>query len=472
MTKKIIFSIGLKLSFVAGLCSAFYHIGAGQHRKGDSDSAVHAGAGGHQQRIGDGLANHPVSGGIGLSPQLIIGELLNTNGDNPISFVQGIAKLREFSCADVKSGWDYLLTCKPRQDHVPCLVSSWLWLKMRAQGETVEIPPGWGIENFSALAGLDDDGGIVLLGARLAAGDVLDSMERRLLFAQLIEEDPLSAVKLWTKHSTIIEHLPEIAWFAPAFSHNEKIREGLLDALLSWNKASQQSISESVIVSHLLSSWIHQDPVGVQQWLDSPSRGAYRDEILGEIATLSTVTDPIKAWEWSEKASPSARMAARVGSLIQFAATQPEKGALRIASTADANERSELTKVFSQHLAANDYDQWKTWLDSVKSPDEQVEAKVAAFDMWSARDIEPALNWLSSYNGGSKTRLVCQMALRNAAHDPTGVAQWIECMSDPEARLETAAAAIRGLPPGSTDSLRIILGSALGAKVQEGPTGF
>lgn len=404
-------------------------------------------------------------GGDTMSPEMIVQTLVGLPADDPDVVFEAIVALKGLNDSGVRSAWEHLQKCPPRCDQVPSMVASWLWMKSAKIDPDLKPPQDWNIDPDGIFKQVVSGDGWQNLEDRLKLGESLSVEERSALFSWLIAKEPLYALTLWTQHSTVENNLSELEWFSHLFFVEEALREGILERILAWNEASEFKVSQATVLGHLFREWVYSDPVGVEAWLADSAWAHLKDEVQGMIASLMTVRDPLKAWEWSEGASPSNRLLTRVTSLAEMALKYPDEAEKRINAIKDPSERVELLRAYSQHCSSCNVDRWRSWVESLRTESERDSARCAAFDLWCAMDKEAALQWLASYGGEERARLVSSMVLRNAAKDPEGVVPWIKSIEDPMARLEAAVSAVRGLPMGSGESAKKILEGALGVEI-------
>jgi hypothetical protein len=389
-----------------------------------------------------------------LSPRETIERALVADGTNMMNLVEAIGGLAGLSDAQVKEAWVDLTARPPVVSMGGSTTVIYLWGRMSRMGVVVEVPPGWGAENFSSTIALEKvRGNLPELRRRLESGEALDEAERRALYTEALHADPFAAVTLWMKNTKPWDFQADGRYFGNALA-NPKTRDAIMAEARKWQKDPDLMGSLTLV---LAKDWIARSPADVEEWLNLPAQSDVRTVVMQQVINMRAIADSLDTWRWSESLPDPERRQAVSMSARNLANTQPEIGARLIASLQDPGERQVAISEYGKILAANNIEQWEKWRDMLPENERSV-TNESAFRSWVSSEPENAVKWLDSQpDGPAKTVMIGALVGVYAELDPQVAAQWIQSIPDPTQREQAAISAISAIGPNKLESVRTIL---------------
>ncbi len=392
----------------------------------------------------------------GPLPHEILEHMLAADSTDMVDLMESIGVMTRMTDAEVKAAWASLAGRTPSDTMGGSAAVLYLWSRMTRLDAGVAMPRGWGAENFVATIDLvkvrRDLPGLL---ARLNAGENLSEAERRAVFTDLVQTDPLGAAILWVKNTKPWDYRGDARWFGEALA-NPETRDALMAELRAWQKDGDLGGATLALAWN----WIARDPAAVEQWLKQPEQADVRATVMQQVANARVLSNPLDAWTWSEGLPADERIRALGMSAGQLANQNPEAGARLVAGLQNPAERQEAIRQYGKTLAANNLEQWKTWRDTLPEA-ERVFANESGFDLWVYHEPEQALQWLNTQpEGRTKDQMITTLVDVYAARDPRVAADWIQSIPDPARRKEAAVTALTTIGPGNLDSVRTILDAA------------
>ena len=379
--------------------------------------------------------------------------MFSTDPADMLAMMEAIGALTRMSDVEARDAWDELSQRTPSMGFGNSLSVLYLWARMTRMGDEVEIPAGWGAEQYQqAIETEKARSNLAKLEDRLESGEHLVEAEKRALLTELMRKDPLKAVDLWCLSTKPGDYRSDAKWMGDLLS-DPATRTGIMARIRAW----QNGGDVAGVVSNLARNWIARDPASVERWLQESAQADVRDLLMKEVANARSLADPAKAWEWSRDLPEAERLQALGTSAMQLAVRDPANGVQLIAALENPGEREVAIKNFANILAAQDFDQWQAWRDSLPAA-EQAMANESAFPLWVNMDVEKATEWLNTRPmGEARDRLVSSMVNYHAGKDTETCADWIRTISDPSRRREAAGAALSNVGPYDLEQIRIIL---------------
>jgi hypothetical protein len=415
-------------------------------RAGPDAPAPH---GARQRQTGTG--EDGTAGQNGTHPGL--DRMFTTDPADMLAMMEAIGSLTRMSDGEAKDAWEELSRRTPGMGFGNSLSVLYLWARMTRMGEDVEIPAGWGAEQYQqAIETEKARGNLTKLQRRLESGEQLLEAEKRALLTDLMRKDPLKAVDLWCLSTKPGDYRNDAKWMGDLLG-NPETRAGIMARIRAW----QAGGDVAGVVSNLARNWIAHDPAAVERWLQEPEQADVKDLLMNEVVNARSLADPAKAWEWSRDLPEEERLQALGTSAMQLAARDPAGGIKLIAGLENPGEREAAIKNFANILAARDFDQWQEWRDSLPAAEQEV-ANESAFSLWVNMDVDKATEWLNTRpTGETRDRLVAAMVNYHAQRDAETCAEWIRTISDESRRREAAGAALSNVGPYDLEQIRIIL---------------
>ncbi len=382
--------------------------------------------------------------------------MFTTDPADMLAMMEAIGTLTRMSDAEAKDAWDELSRRTPSMGFGNSLSVLYLWARMTRMGGDVEIPAGWGAEQYQqAIETEKARRDLAKLENRLHSGEQLLEAEKRALLTEVMRKDPLKAVELWCLSTKPEDYRSDAKWMGDLLT-NPATRDGIMVRIRAWQNGSDVA----GVVSNLARNWIARDPAAVERWLQEPEQADVRDLLMNEVVNARSLADPAKAWEWSRDLPEEERLQALGTSAMQLAVRDPASGIQLIAGLENPGEREAAIKNFANILAAQDFDQWQAWRDSLPAAEQEV-ANESAFPLWVNMDVDKATEWLDTRPAGeARDRLVAAMVNYHAQKDPETCAEWIRTISDASRRREAAGAALSNVGPYDLEQIRIILDAA------------
>ncbi len=370
-----------------------------------------------------------------------------------LGMLEAIGVMTRMTDPEARHAWADLLQRSPTLGFGRSLGVLYLWARMTRMGESAKIPGGWGAEQYQQAVETEmARGDLPGLHAKLQAGGSLTEAERRAVLTDAMTKDPAKAVGLWCRSTRPDDYRNDGKWLAGTLS-NPETRAGIMSQLRSW----QGDGDLPGVVSMLARDWVSSDPLAVEKWLQEPAQADVRDLMMKEVANARSLTDPAAAMQWSQSLSGQVRLQALGTSAMQLASRHPDIGIQLIAGLHDQADRQAAVRNFANIFAAQDYEKWQSWRDSLP-PVEQSVANESAFPLWVNRDVEKATGWLNSQPAGeARDQLVSVLVNYYAGKDPETSAEWIRTIPDPSRRRTAAAAALSNVGPQDLDQIRTIL---------------
>ncbi len=389
-------------------------------------------------------------------PRAVLERLLVADSSDMVNLMDAIGALTRLDESGVRLAWSSLDGRPALETMGSSAAVIYLWSRLVALGETVEIPRGWGAENFAStieLAKVREQ--LPRLLTRLEAGEGLTEAERRAVFTGLARTDPLRAVKLWVASTPPWDFRGDARWLGAALV-DPATRDAAMAELRRWQKDGDLGGATLALAGE----WITRDPAAAEAWLREPAQADVRDHVMQQVLNVRVFTDPAAAVAWSEALPASERRRAIGMSAAQLANRDPAAGARLVASLRAPAEREEAIRSYGKTLAANDLETWKTWRDSLPEA-ERVYTNQSAFDLWAFYEPEAAVSWLETQPvGAARDDLVLTLVDVYAQRDPGVAVKWIQGIADPARRERAAVAALTSVGPENLDTVRTILAAA------------
>ena len=398
----------------------------------------------------------PSAGENGTAPNGIhpgVERMSATDPADMLAMMEAIGSLTRMSDGEAKDAWDKLSQRTPSIGFGNSLSVLYLWARMTRMGEEVEIPAGWGAEQYQqAIETEKARSNLAKLEGRLQSGEPLAEAEKRALLTEVMRKDPLKAVELWCLSTKPGDYRSDAKWMGDLLT-DAQTRAEIMARIRTW----QSGGDVAGVVSHLARNWIARDPAAVEKWLQEPDQADVRDLLMKELANARSLADPAQSWEWSRGLPEAERLQALGTSAMQLAVRDPANGMRLIAGLENPGEREVAIKNFANILAARDFDQWQEWRDGLPPAEREV-ANESAFSLWVNMDVDKATEWLNTRpTGEARDRLVTAMVNYHAQRDPETCAEWIRTISDNSRRREAAGAALSNVGPYDLEQIRIIL---------------
>jgi hypothetical protein len=417
--------------------------------RADEDGSLHAA--GRQRPAGDVSGKEAPGGGKGAHPGLE--RMFTTDPADMLAMMEAIGALTRMSDGEAKEAWTVLSQRTPSMGFGNSLSVLYLWARMTRMGEDVEIPAGWGAEQYQqAIETEKARRDLAKLEKRLESGEQLVEAEKRALLSDVMRKDPLKGVELWCLSTKPGDYRSDAKWMGDILT-DPATRAGIMARIRAW----QAGGDVAGVVSNLARNWIARDPAAVERWLQEPEQADVRDLLMNEVVNARSLADPAQAWEWSRDLPEEERLQALGISAMQLAVRDPENGMKLIAGLQDPGEREAAIKNFANILAARDFEQWQEWRDSLPAAEQDV-ANESAFALWVNMDVDKATEWLNTRSTGeTRDRLIAAMVNYHAPKDAETCAEWIRTISDDSRRREAAGAALSSVGPYDLEQIRIIL---------------
>ena len=370
-----------------------------------------------------------------------------------LAMLEAIGGMVHMSDEEARAAWLDLARRTPSPGFGNSLSVLYLWSRLTRMGEDVEVPPGWGAEQYQqAIETEKARGRMAELRKRMESGEGLSEAERRVVLTDTARTDPLKAVDLWCLSTRPEDYRNDAKWLLGTLS-DAGTREGIMERIRKW----QSGGNVADVVSLLANRWIANDPAAVEKWLQEPAQADVRGPLMVEVANARALAEPASAWEWSEKLTGSERLQALRTGAMQLAVRDADQGIKLIDALEDPAERETAVKNFANILASRDFDKWQAWRDSLPAA-EQAMANESAFTLWVNMDVEQAAGWLGSRpQGEERDGMVGQLVNYYAERDPETCSDWIRTISDKARRKEAAGAALSNVGPYDIEKIRIIL---------------
>jgi hypothetical protein len=388
------------------------------------------------------------------STQQTLDRALVADGTNMMDLVEAIGDLTRLSDAQVKEAWANLSRRPPVMGMGSSATVIYLWGRLSRLGLDVEIPPGWGADNFASTTALEKvRGNLPALRRQLESGAALGDAERRAVYTEALHTDPFAAVTLWMKHTKPWDFQADGRYFGNALA-DPKTRDAIMAEARKWQ--TDPDLMGTLTLT-LARDWIARDPAAVEQWLNQPAQADVRSVVMQQVINVRATADPLDAWRWSESLPGPERRQALGISARTLANTQPGTGAQLIASLQNPGERQEAIREYGRILAANNLEQWKKWRDTLPESERDV-TNESAFHFWVFNEPENAVKWLDTQpDGPARATMINALVDVYAERDPQVAAQWIQSIPDPSQREQAAISAISAIGPNKLDSVRTIL---------------
>ena len=385
-----------------------------------------------------------------------LARMMTTDPADMLAMMEAIGALTRMNDAEAKYAWDELSQRTPSMGFGNSLSVLYLWARMTRMGESVEIPGGWGAEQYQqAIETEKARANLTKLEQRLESGEQLVEAEKRALLTEMMRKDPLKAVDLWCLSTKPDDYRSDAKWMGELLT-NPDTRVGIMARIRAW----QSGGDVAGVVSNLARNWIASDPAAVERWLQEPEQADVRDLLMNEVVNARSLADPAKAWEWSRDLPEGKRLQALSTSAMQFATRDPAKGIEMIAGLEKPAEREAAIKNFANIFAARDFDRWQQWRDGLPAAEQEI-ANESAFSLWVNMDVDKATEWLDTRpSGETRDRLVAAMVNYHAQKDAETCAEWIRTISDASRRREAAGAALSNVGPYELEQIRLILDAA------------
>ncbi len=387
-----------------------------------------------------------------------IQRMRSTDPADMLAMLEAIGAMTRMTDAEARQAWFDLAGQTPTPGFGNSLGVLYLWARMTRMGERVEVPPGWGAEQYEqAIETEKVRGNFAALRTRMEAGDGLTEAERRIVLTDMARQDPLKAVELWSRATLPADFMNDAKWLTGVLE-----RAGQRDAIMARLREWQTGGNLAGAVSMLANRWIAKDPAAVEKWLLEPAQADIRDALMMEVANARALTEPAEAWAWSENLEGGERLQALRTGAMQLAARDPETGIELIAALDEPAERETAVKNFANILAARDFDRWQAWRDSLPAAEQDM-ANESAFALWVNVDVDKAAGWLGAQpEGADRDALVGQLVNYYAGRDPETCSDWLRTIADADRRREAAGAALSNVGPYDLEKIRVILAATDG----------
>jgi hypothetical protein len=385
-----------------------------------------------------------------------IQRMRTTDPADMLAMLEAIGAMTRMTDAEARQAWRDLAGQTPSPGFGNSLGVLYLWARMTRMGESVDVPPGWGAEQYEqAIETEKVRGNLASLRTRMEAGDGLSEAERRIVLTDTARQDPLKAVELWSRATLPADFMNDAKWLTGVLERADQ-RDAIMARLREWQAGGNLAGA----VSMLANRWIAKDPAAVEKWLQEPAQADIRDALMVEVANARALTEPAEAWEWSKDLQGSERLQALRTGAMQLAERDPESGIELIAALDEPAERETAVKNFANILAARDFDRWQEWRDSLPAAEQDM-ANESAFALWVNMDAAKAAGWLSSQpEGAGRDGMVGLLVNYYAGRDPETCSEWIRTIADADRRREAAGAALSNVGPYDLEKIRVILAAA------------
>lgn len=382
-----------------------------------------------------------------------IQRMRTTDPADMLAMLEAIGAMTRMTDAEARQAWLDLTGQTPTPGFGNSLGVLYLWARMTRMGESVDVPPGWGAEQYEqAIETEKVRGNLAGLRARMEAGDGLTEAERRIVLTDTVRQDPLKAVELWSRATLPGDFMNDAKWLTGALARADQ-RDAIMARLREW----QAGENLAGAVSMLANRWIANDPAAVEKWLQEPAQADIRDALMVEVANARALAAPAEAWEWSKDLEGGERLQALRTGAMQLAVRDPESGIKLIAALDEPAERETAVKNFANILAAQDFDRWQQWRDSLPAVEQDM-ANESAFALWVNADVDKAAGWLGSQpDGAGRDSMVGMLVNYYAGRDPETCSEWIRTIDNADRRREAAGAALSNVGPYDLEKIRVIL---------------
>lgn len=383
----------------------------------------------------------------------VIERMVVADGKNMINLLEAVGDMTRLSDEQVKKAWVGLNSRPPIPSMGGSAAALYLWSRM---GYAVDLPKGWGAENYGSTIALEKSGERSTdLRRKLEAGQMLDDTQRTMVFTEVLRTDPHEAVMLWMKHTKPWDFQVEGRLFGNALS-DPKTRDAILTQAREWQTDKDLM---GTLVATLGKDWIAREPREVERWVNLPAQADIRTRVMEQIVNVRALSNPTDAWQWSQSLPEKERQQALALSAAQLANQQQATGAQLIASLRNPADREVAIREYGRVLVANSLEQWKQWRDGLPAQ-EQAVTNASAFQLWVFHEPDNAVNWLKTQaDGPAKDTMIDTLVDVYAERDPRTAAEWIQTIPDPERRRQAAISALAAVGPEKIDSIRMILAS-------------
>ncbi len=390
--------------------------------------------------------------------EALLDRLLFADSTDMVGLVEALGELTRLDAASVRRAWSSVVKRHPLDTMGGSATVVYLWSRMTNLGDKVEIPRGWGADQFASTIELVKvRENMPALLERMRAGETLGAAERRAIFIDLARENPLDAVRLWTASTRPWDFRTDARWLGAALS-DPGSREAAMGELRRWQNQQGGDLGGATLA--LAWEWIARDPAAVERWLHEPAQADVRGTVMQQVLNVRALSDPRQAWTWSESLPDSERQRALGMSAAQLANRDPAEGARLIAGLRATAEREAAIREYGKTLAANDLEGWKTWRETLPE-NERAVANRAAFDLWAFHEPQAAVDWLGRQAPGpAKDELMMTLVDVYATREPSVAAKWIQSIDDPARRRSAAVSALSGAGPENLETVRTILAAA------------
>ena len=382
-----------------------------------------------------------------------VDRMQTTDPSDMLAMLEAIGAMTRMTDAEAKQAWLELSERTPTPGFGNSLSVLYLWSRLSSMGESVEILPGWGAEQYQQAIDTEKArGNLAGLRKRMESGEGLSEAERRVVLTDTVREDPLKAVELWCLSTRPEDYRNDAKWLLGALG-NPDSRAAIMERIRKWQGAGDLAGA----VSMLANQWISKDPDAVERWLQEPAQADVKGVLMAEVANAKALAEPAKAWEWSEHMEGEERQRALRTGAMQLAVRDPDEGIKLIAKLEEPADRETAVKNFANILAAQDFDKWLAWRDSLPQ-EEQSMANESAFALWVNMNVDQAVGWLGTQpDGAGRDSMVGLLVNYYAGKDPEACSEWIRTISDADRRKDAAGAALSNVGPYDFEKIRIIL---------------
>lgn len=379
--------------------------------------------------------------------------MMTTDPSDMLAMLEAIGAMTRMSDEEAREAWSSLSKQVPSMGFGNSLSVLYLWSRLNRMGENVELPAGWGAEQYQQAVETEKArGNLADLRKRMESGDGLTEAERRVVLTDTARENPLKAVELWCLATRPEDFRNDAKWLTGVLANPEQ-REAVMARIRQW----QGGGDVAGVVSMLANRWISSDPEAVERWLQEPAQADIRSSLMVEVANARALDEPAEAWAWSKKLEGAERLQALRTGAMQLAVRDPENGVKLIAALEDPAERETAVTNFANILAAKDFDRWQEWRDSLP-PAEKDMANESAFALWVNVDADRAAEWLNTRpKGAGRDEMIGLLVNYYAGRDPETCSDWIRTISDMDRRKDAAGAALSNVGPYDLDKIRVIL---------------
>jgi hypothetical protein len=379
--------------------------------------------------------------------------MTTTDPADMLSMLEAIGGLTQMTDAEIHAAWDDYANRTPVSTFGNSLGVLYLWARMSRMGEEVEVPAGWGAEQYvQAIETEKSRRELPALTQRMEGGEGLSEAERRAVMTRLAKEDPAKAVDLWCRTTRPEDYVNDSKWLSGALTAPGS-RETIMARLREWQKGKDLP----GVVSFLAKDWISKDPAGAERWLMEPSQADVRSAMMREVSVSRALADPVSAWKWSEGVEGEARMEALRMAAGQLAIRDADQGIKFIAELAEPAERDIALKNFASTLAAQEYEKWETWRDGLPEV-EQAVVNESAFPLWVNKDVAAATDWLNTRPAGeARDAMISTLVTHYAGKENATCVQWIRTISDVSRRRDAVGAALSNVGPHDLEQIQAIL---------------